>query len=216
MPLRAVRDVAPGWQVAPVEESMERPQHFMRAVGTAYGSTALLNCVFGALWCDHACPRARAAAALPHAAPRRPRSYMLWGAAVEDIVVDSLSPGAFTSAVKILLFLDLTFSFPIVLAPARELTERYTHPQRARPVRCSSSRSAVVGWQLAGGAAVQSERACGRRPAAQRHPHVACGCCCWRGKWPWQRPKPCGCCRLRCCCSPFPPLSLTAGHFRRW
>lgn len=85
--------------ILPVEQAMRKPDEFMFAVKTAFSLTTAINMLVGGF------------------------GFLLWGTAVQDVIVNSLKAGPLTTIVKLLLFVDISFTFPIVLAPGREFVE---------------------------------------------------------------------------------------------
>eukprot|EP00164_Ancoracysta_twista_P000679 GFYU01000899.1.p2 GENE.GFYU01000899.1~~GFYU01000899.1.p2 ORF type:complete len:189 (+),score=47.72 GFYU01000899.1:990-1556(+) len=79
---------------------MAEPEQFQTAVHRSYGFVTVTNIGFGLL------------------------GYLMWGRDVEDLVVSNLAAGAVVIVVKVCLILDLLFTFPVMLAAARETVER--------------------------------------------------------------------------------------------
>ena len=85
--------------ILPIEQAMQKPGEFMFAVNSAFLWTTVVNVCVGCI------------------------GFLLWGYGVQDVIVNNLQPSGFTTVVKLLLFIDISFTFPIVLAPGREFLE---------------------------------------------------------------------------------------------
>jgi len=85
--------------VLPMQAAMARPEEFLPAVGMAFGATLGVNMGVGLL------------------------GYAIWGAGVQAIVIENMAPSWYKTGVRLLLVLDMTVSFPIVITPAREMLE---------------------------------------------------------------------------------------------
>jgi amino acid permease len=85
--------------VLPMQAAMARPEEFGDAVGMAFGATLGVNMGVGLL------------------------GYAIWGAGVQAIVIENMAPSWYKTGVRLLLVLDMTVSFPIVITPAREMLE---------------------------------------------------------------------------------------------
>jgi len=85
--------------ILPIEQAMKKPDEFMFAVNSAFFWTTIVNVCVGCI------------------------GFLLWGYGVEDVIVNNLQPSGFTTVVKLLLFIDISFTFPIVIAPGREFLE---------------------------------------------------------------------------------------------
>eukprot|EP00164_Ancoracysta_twista_P015297 GFYU01025237.1.p1 GENE.GFYU01025237.1~~GFYU01025237.1.p1 ORF type:complete len:417 (+),score=97.55 GFYU01025237.1:89-1252(+) len=106
--------------VIPLQSSMAKPDTFETAVNRCYAFVTVLNVLFGLL------------------------GYLLWGQNVQDLVVSNLSAGPVCTVVKVCLIIDLLFTFPVVLAAARETVER-AMIYDATPVSWGASLDAVLG-----------------------------------------------------------------------
>ena len=85
--------------ILPIEQAMQKPGEFMFAVNSAFLWTTVVNVCVDCI------------------------GFLLWGYGVQDVIVNNLQPSGFTTVVKLLLFIDISFTFPIVLAPGREFLE---------------------------------------------------------------------------------------------
>ena len=86
--------------ILPIEQAMTKPSEFPWAVNTAFALCACVNVGIGGLF------------------------YLMWGADVQDVIVNNLQAGTYATAVKLLLVIDVCFTFPLVLAIGREFLEK--------------------------------------------------------------------------------------------
>eukprot|EP00936_MAST-01D_sp_MAST-1D-sp1_P000709 g709.t1 len=93
--------------VLPMQAAMRDPRQFSSAVAIAFGVTSMVNLGVALL------------------------GYAIWGDGVAAVVIASMAPSWYRAAVKALLVLDMTVSFPIVITPARELVEAIIIPEAA-------------------------------------------------------------------------------------
>eukprot|EP00802_Teleaulax_amphioxeia_P014039 Tamp_14097.p1 GENE.Tamp_14097~~Tamp_14097.p1 ORF type:complete len:510 (+),score=68.49 Tamp_14097:164-1531(+) len=85
--------------IFPIEANLQNKADWPVAVQRAVTATALCNFAFAAL------------------------GYSFFGDQTQEIVLNNLGPGAILSAVKILLCIDLLFSYPLVIAASRDIIE---------------------------------------------------------------------------------------------
>lgn len=116
--------------VMPQQNTMQKPSDFMPSVYASFAVTTVLNVFFGAV------------------------GYALWGTAAKGVIIYNLQGGIFPKLVKILLTLDLTFSFPVVMSPARELTERFVLGRSPPSDWCTEWKRNLIRALLVGAAAV--------------------------------------------------------------
>ncbi|KAL3926728.1 MAG: hypothetical protein SGARI_005512 [Bacillariaceae sp.] len=86
--------------IIPIESSMEHPQHFSKVATSTFAVCAVLSGVFGII------------------------GYLMFGAETEQIVLLNVREGSFfVTAVKILLCIDLIFTYPVVMRPSIGILE---------------------------------------------------------------------------------------------
>ena len=105
--------------ILPIEANMQHPAHFPRSVRHSFLVTALFNAAFGSigLLCF-----------------RQPSS----------VVLDNIVGGLWVWSVKLLLCLDMLFSYAVVFFPGRELIEHALLGKDSPPSSPDGSRGAVL------------------------------------------------------------------------
>jgi len=86
--------------VLPIESSMARPDEFETMVNATFLACAVVSAAFGVA------------------------GYLFFGAATHQIVILNVSGSAVVSSVKLLLCVDLLFTYPVVMRPSIEIVER--------------------------------------------------------------------------------------------
>jgi proton-coupled amino acid transporter len=86
--------------VIPIESSMERPHHFPKVATVTFSMCAIFSGVFGII------------------------GYLMFGVHTEQIVLLNVREGSFfVTAVKVLLCVDLIFTYPVVMRPSIGILE---------------------------------------------------------------------------------------------
>ena len=101
---------------------MARPEEFEPMVNATFLASAAVSAAFGVA------------------------GYLFFGAATHQIVILNVSGSAFVSSVKLLLCVDLLFTYPVVMRPSIEIVERSLV---ARGAGAGQQGSAGRGLQLA-------------------------------------------------------------------
>lgn len=86
--------------VLPIEGSMARPEEFDRVISLTFLGCAAVSAVFGVL------------------------GYLFFGEGTEQIVILNIRGSFFVSCVKLLLCIDLIFTYPVVMRPSIEIVEQ--------------------------------------------------------------------------------------------
>ena len=86
--------------VLPIEGSMARPEDFDQMVSLTFLACAAVSVVFGVL------------------------GYLFFGEGTEQIVILNIRGSFFVSCVKLLLCVDLLFTYPVVMRPSIEIVEQ--------------------------------------------------------------------------------------------
>ena len=86
--------------VLPIEGSMQHPEDFDRMVSLTFLGCSLVSALFGVA------------------------GYSFFGDATEQIVILNIKGSFFVSCVKLLLCIDLLFTYPVVMRPSVEILER--------------------------------------------------------------------------------------------
>ncbi|KAL6060342.1 Transmembrane amino acid transporter protein [Balamuthia mandrillaris] len=85
--------------VIPVEQSMKNPAHFKWTAIISFIIVTLINMIFAAI------------------------GYMLFKDHTDSIVINNLQNNAFVSVARIMLVIDLFFTYLVVIVPARDIVE---------------------------------------------------------------------------------------------
>lgn len=86
--------------VLPIEGSMQHPEDFDRMVSLTFLGCAMISALFGVA------------------------GYSFFGDATEQIVILNIKGSFFVSCVKLLLCIDLLFTYPVVMRPSVEILEQ--------------------------------------------------------------------------------------------
>merc|ERR1712157_272591 len=114
----------------PIMNSMKEPKEYKDAVPYAVWGTAIFNIVFAALCVG------------------------FYGENTADLVLSNLGNGTYLSALKILLCIDLLFTFPIVFSSGRQILENVLLDESGKEegeetMSLALSRAAITGGAVA-------------------------------------------------------------------
>ena len=105
--------------VLPIEANMRQPAHFSRSVRHSFLLTALFNAAFGSIG-------------------------LLCFRSPSSVVLDNIEGGLWVWSVKLLLCVDMIFSYAVVFFPGRELIEQALLGKDSPPSSPDGSRGAVL------------------------------------------------------------------------
>ena len=105
--------------ILPIQSNMQQPAHFPRSVRHSFLATALFNAAFGSVG-------------------------LLCFRAPSSVVLDNIQGGLWVWSVKLLLIVDMVFSYAVVFFPGRELIENALLGRDSPPSSPDYQRGAVV------------------------------------------------------------------------
>lgn len=105
--------------ILPIEANLQHPTHFTRSVRHSFLLTALFNAAFGSIG-------------------------LLCFRSPSPVVLDNIEGGMWVWSVKLLLCIDMIFSYAVVFFPGRELIENAVLGRDSPPSSPEGSRGAVV------------------------------------------------------------------------